>query len=39
VKDSDRITPAAPLDVVAVTSRLPEPLPNDQQFPEGDQTL
>jgi len=29
VTSSDRITPAAPLDVVAVTSRLPEPLPND----------
>ncbi len=29
VTPSDRITPAAPLDVVAVTSRLPEPLPND----------
>ena len=29
VTPSDRITPAAPLDIVAVTSRLPEPLPND----------
>jgi mRNA-degrading endonuclease toxin of MazEF toxin-antitoxin module len=26
---SDRITPAAPLDVIAVTSRVPEPLPHD----------
>ena len=29
VTPSDRITPAAPLDVIAVTSRVPEPLPND----------
>jgi mRNA-degrading endonuclease toxin of MazEF toxin-antitoxin module len=29
VTPSNRITPAAPLDVVAVTSRLSEPLPND----------
>lgn len=29
VTPSNRITPAAPLDVVAVTSRLPQPLPND----------
>ncbi|MBI3328993.1 MAG: type II toxin-antitoxin system PemK/MazF family toxin [Nitrospinae bacterium] len=29
VTPSDRLTPATPLDVVAVTSRLPEPLPND----------
>ena len=29
VTPSDRITPTAPLDVVAVTSRLPEPLPDD----------
>jgi hypothetical protein len=26
---SDRITPAAPLDVIAVTRCVPEPLPND----------
>ena len=29
VTPSDRITPAAPLDIIAVTSRVPEPLPND----------
>jgi mRNA-degrading endonuclease toxin of MazEF toxin-antitoxin module len=29
VTSSDRITPTAPLDVIAVTSRVPEPLPND----------
>jgi mRNA-degrading endonuclease toxin of MazEF toxin-antitoxin module len=29
VTPSDRITPAAPLDVLAVTSRVPEPLPTD----------
>jgi len=29
VTPSDRITSAAPLDVIAVTSRVPEPLPND----------
>lgn len=29
VTPSDRITPAAPLDVIAVTSRVPEPLPHD----------
>ena len=29
VTPSDRITPAAPLAVIAVTSRVPEPLPND----------
>jgi mRNA-degrading endonuclease toxin of MazEF toxin-antitoxin module len=29
VTPSDRITPAAPLDVIAVTSRIPEPLPQD----------
>jgi len=29
VTPSDRITPATPLEVVAVTSRLPKPLPND----------
>lgn len=29
VTPSDRITPAAPLDVIAVTSRVPEPLPTD----------
>ncbi len=29
VTPSDRITLTAPLDVVAVTSRLPEPLPDD----------
>jgi mRNA-degrading endonuclease toxin of MazEF toxin-antitoxin module len=29
VTPSDRITPAAPLDVIAVTSRVPEPLPPD----------
>ena len=29
VTPSHRITPTAPLDVVAVTSRLSEPLPND----------
>ena len=29
VTPSNRITPTAPLDVVAVTSRLSEPLPND----------
>jgi mRNA-degrading endonuclease toxin of MazEF toxin-antitoxin module len=29
VTPSDRITPAAPLDVIAVTSRIPEPLPHD----------
>ena len=29
VTPSDRITPAAPLDVIAVTSRVPEPLPQD----------
>jgi hypothetical protein len=27
VTPSDRITPSAPLDVIAVTSRVPEPLP------------
>lgn len=26
---SDQITPSAPLDVIAVTSRVPEPLPED----------
>lgn len=29
VTPSDRITPAAPLDVIAVTSRVPEALPHD----------
>jgi mRNA-degrading endonuclease toxin of MazEF toxin-antitoxin module len=29
VTPSDRITPAAPLDIIAVTSRVPEPLPQD----------
>jgi hypothetical protein len=29
VTPSDRITPTAPLDVIAVTSRVPEPLPDD----------
>jgi mRNA-degrading endonuclease toxin of MazEF toxin-antitoxin module len=29
VTPSDRITPATPLDVIAVTSRVPEPLPDD----------
>lgn len=29
VTPSDRITSAAPLDVIAVTSRVPEPLPQD----------
>ena len=29
VTPSDRITPAAPLDVLAVTSRVPEPWPTD----------
>ena len=29
VTPSDRMPPAAPLEVVAVTSRLPEPLPHD----------
>ena len=29
VTPSDRITPAVPLDVIAVTSRVPEPLPQD----------
>jgi mRNA-degrading endonuclease toxin of MazEF toxin-antitoxin module len=29
VTPSDRITPTAPLEVIAVTSRLSEPLPND----------
>jgi len=29
VTPSDRIMPAAPLDVIAVTSRVPEPLPHD----------
>ena len=29
VTPSDRITPAAPLDIIAVTSRVPEPLPDD----------
>lgn len=29
VTPSDRIIPAAPLDVIAVTSRVPEPLPTD----------
>jgi hypothetical protein len=29
VTPSDRITPSAPLDVIAVTSRVPEPLPHD----------
>ena len=29
VTPSDRITPAVPLDVIAVTSRVPEPLPSD----------
>ena len=29
VTPSDRITPAAPLDVIAVTSRIPGPLPHD----------
>ena len=29
VTPSDRITPTALLDVIAVTSRVPEPLPND----------
>jgi mRNA-degrading endonuclease toxin of MazEF toxin-antitoxin module len=29
VTPSDRITPAGPLDVIAVTSRVPEPLPSD----------
>ncbi|HYU31770.1 MAG TPA: type II toxin-antitoxin system PemK/MazF family toxin [Thermoanaerobaculia bacterium] len=29
VTPSDRITPTAPLDVIAVTSRVPEPLPHD----------
>jgi mRNA-degrading endonuclease toxin of MazEF toxin-antitoxin module len=29
VTPSDRITPAAPLDVIAVTSRVPDPLPHD----------
>ena len=29
VTPSDRITPAALLDVIAVTSRVPEPLPTD----------
>jgi mRNA-degrading endonuclease toxin of MazEF toxin-antitoxin module len=29
VTPSDRITPTAPLDVIAVTSRVPEPLPQD----------
>jgi hypothetical protein len=29
VTPSDRITPAVPLDVIAVTSRVPEPLPHD----------
>ena|SRR2546427_6270004 len=29
VTPNDRITPAAPLDAIAVTSRLSEPLPND----------
>jgi mRNA-degrading endonuclease toxin of MazEF toxin-antitoxin module len=29
VTPSDWITPAAPLDVIAVTSRVPEPLPDD----------
>jgi mRNA-degrading endonuclease toxin of MazEF toxin-antitoxin module len=29
VTPTDRITPTAPLDVVAVTSRVPEPLPDD----------
>jgi hypothetical protein len=29
VTPSDRITPAAPLNVIAATSRVPEPLPND----------
>jgi mRNA-degrading endonuclease toxin of MazEF toxin-antitoxin module len=29
VTPSDRITPAAPLDVIAVTSRVPEPLPHN----------
>lgn len=29
VTPNDRITPGAPLDVIAVTSRLPEPLPDD----------
>jgi hypothetical protein len=30
VTPSDRITPAAPLDGLAVTSRVPEPLPEDK---------
>jgi mRNA-degrading endonuclease toxin of MazEF toxin-antitoxin module len=29
VTPSERITPGAPLDVIAVTSRVPEPLPHD----------
>jgi mRNA-degrading endonuclease toxin of MazEF toxin-antitoxin module len=29
VTPSDQLTPAAPLDVIAVTSRVPEPLPHD----------
>ena len=29
VTPNDRITPTVPLDVIAVTSRVPEPLPHD----------
>jgi len=29
VTPSDRITPSTPLDVIAVTSRVPDPLPHD----------
>jgi len=33
VTPSARITPTAPLDVLAVTSRVPDPLPDDHVLP------